>query len=94
MGNMRKQFSKEFKAKVAMEGLKGLKTSAELASEYGVHPTQINQWKRELKEALPGIFEGKKSVEEKQKDELIDELYKRIGELEMDCNWLKKKLHL
>lgn len=92
MQNMRKQFSKEFKAKVALEAMKSLKTTAEISSEFKVHPTQINKWKNELKEGLPGFFSGKKSAGEKQKDELIDELYKRIGELEMDCNWLKKKL--
>ena len=94
MGSMRKKFGKEFKAKVALEALKGLKTTAELASEYGVHTTQINQWKKELKESLPNVFARGKSAEEKDQEKLVDELYKRIGQLEMDCNWLKKKLHL
>lgn len=92
MGSMRKTFSKEFKAKVAFEALKGLQTSAELASQFGVHPTQINQWKKELKEKLPGVFAGKKVASEKQQEKMIDDLYKRIGQLEMDNNWLKKKL--
>ena len=92
MGRTRKQFSKEFKAKVALEALKELKTSAELSSEYSVHPTQINQWKNELKDGLPGLFFGKKSAEEKDKDQLIDDLYRRIGQLEMENNWFKKKL--
>ena len=91
---MRKQFGKEFKAKVALEALKGLKTSAELASEYDVHTTQINQWKRELKEALPGVFARGKSAEEKDQEKLVDDLYKRIGQLEMENNWIKKKLNL
>lgn len=94
MGSMRKQFSKEFKAKVALEALKGLKTTAELASDFGVHTTQINQWKKELKEGLPTVFAGKKTAEEKQQEKIVDDLYKRIGQLEMDNNWLKKKLHL
>ena len=92
MGGIRKQFSKEFKAKVALEAIKGLKTTAELSSEFGVHPTQINQWKNELREGLPGLFEGKKSPEEKSKEQLIDTLYKQIGELQVEVNWLKKKL--
>ena len=94
MGNVRKQFGKEFKAKVALEALKGQKTTAELASNFGVHSTQINQWKRELKEALPSIFAGKRSTEEKNQEKMVDDLYKRIGQLEMDNNWLKKKLCL
>lgn len=94
MGNVRKQFGKEFKAKVALEALKEQKTTAELASDFGVHSTQINQWKRELREALPSIFAGKRSAEEKNQEKIVDDLYKRIGQLEMDNNWLKKKLCL
>jgi len=90
MGRMRKQFSKEFKAKVALEALRGLKTTAELASDLGVHTTQINQWKKELKEGMPNVFAGKKTGEEKQQEKMVDDLYKRIGQLEMDNNWLKK----
>lgn len=92
MQNMRKQFSKEFKARVAIEAIKGLKTSAEISSEYKVHSTQIAQWKKELKNSLPEIFSGKKDPQEKQKTELIDELYKQIGQLQVENDWLKKKL--
>ena len=92
MSRMRKQFSKEFKAKVALEALKGLKTSAEISSEFSVHPTQIAQWKNELKKGLPEIFAGKKSQEEKDKDQLIEELYKQIGKTQVENDWLKKKL--
>jgi transposase-like protein len=92
MNGTRKQFSKEFKAKVAIEAIKGLKTTAELASEFGVHPTQIAQWKNELREGLPDLFAGKKSAEEKDKDRLIEELYKQIGQLQVENAWFKKKL--
>ena len=92
MGNVKKKFSKEFKAKVAIEAIKGLKTSAEISSEYSVHPTQIAKWKKELRSRLPEIFSGKKSSEENNKDQLVDNLYKRIGQLEMENDWLKKKL--
>ena len=92
MNVIRKQFSKEFKAKVAIEAVKGLKTTAELSSEFGVHPTQIAQWKNELRDGLPELFKGKKSAEEKGKDQLIDELYKQIGQLQVENDWLKKKL--
>jgi putative transposase len=92
MGNMRKQFGKEFKAKVALEALKELKTTAQLSSEYGVHPTQIAQWKKELKDKLPDIFSGKSDPQERQKDQLIDDLYNKIGKIQIEHDWLKKKL--
>jgi len=92
MRGIRKQFSKEFKAKVAIEAMKGLKTTAEISSEFKVHASQIGQWKKELQESLPGIFAGKRDPEEKQKNELIDELYKQIGQLQVENDWLKKKL--
>lgn len=92
MGSMRKQFGKEFKAKVALEAAKGVKTVAELCSEYGVHVTQIGQWKKELCERLPELFAGKGDPKVKATESLIEDLYKRIGQLEMENNWLKKKL--
>ncbi len=92
MGKVRKSFSKEFKAKVAFEALKGEKTMAELSSMFGVHATQIAKWKRQLAEGISGVFAGKKDAEGKSKDKLIEDLYKHIGEIEMENNWLKKKL--
>jgi len=89
---MRKQFGKEFKAKVAFEALKGLKTTAELGGEYAVHPTQISKWKNELKEGLVNIFSKGNDPQEKDKDKLIEELYKQIGQLQVENGWLKKKL--
>jgi len=92
MGKIRKQFSKEFRAKVALESLKGLKTTAELSSEFGVHVTQITQWKKQLQEGLPGIFSNGKEPLQKEHEQLTDRLYRQIGRLQMDCDWLKKKL--
>jgi transposase-like protein len=92
MSGIRKQFSKEFKAQVALEAAKGLKTLAEISSEFGVHVSQIQQWKNELREGLPGIFSGRKSAEEKDRERLVEELYKQIGQLQVENGWLKKKL--
>ena len=92
MGSMRKQFGKEFKAKVALEAMKGLKTTAELSSEYGVHVTQIGQWKSELQAKLPELFAGRRDPKAKETEALVGDLYQRIGQLEMENNWLKKKL--
>jgi transposase-like protein len=93
MGDVKKKFSKEFKATVAIEAIKGLKTSAEISSEYSVHPTQIAKWKKELRTGLPEIFSGKQNSEANSKEQLVDNLYKRIGQLEMENDWLKKSYH-
>ena len=92
MGNIKKKFSKEFKARVAIEAIKGLKTASEISSEYSCHPTQIAKWKRELKAGLPGLFGTNNNSQEKDNQKLVDDLYKRIGQLEMENDWLKKKL--
>lgn len=92
MGKTRKQFTKEFKAKVAFEALKGEKTMAELSSAFGVHVSQIAKWKKELAEGISGIFATKQDPEEKNKDKLIDDLYRRIGKIQVENDWFKKKL--
>ncbi len=90
MGRTRKRFSKEFKAKVAFEALKEEKTLAELSSEFGVHAAQITKWKKELADGIPAIFSGKGDPDAKDKDKLIEDLYKRVGQIEMENTWLKK----
>ncbi len=92
MGRTRKRFSKEFKAKVAFEAIKEEKTLSELSGEFGVHASQITKWKKELADGIPGIFAGKGDPDEKDKDKLIEDLYKRVGQIEMENTWLKKKL--
>ena len=87
----RRTFSKEFKSKVALAALKEEKTLAELSSMYGVHSNMINRWKQEAVEHLQGAFSGPAS-NEKDKDELIEELYKKIGKLNVENEWIKKKL--
>lgn len=91
---IKKQFSDDFKAKVGLEALKGDKTVAELASEYQVHPTQINTWRALIKEQSASLFGRGKGKELKEKDELIERLYANIGQLQVDVTWLKKKLKI
>lgn len=88
-----RQFSNEFKAKVALEALKGQKTVAELASEYQVHPSQINVWRNILKDGVSNAF-GSDNKALKEKEETIEQLQKIIGQMKLEHDWLKKKLHL
>ena len=88
----RKQHAPEFKAKVALEALKGEETAAELASRFGVHPTMIHQWKRALLEGASGVFErgGRRTPE--IDDEQVKELHAKIGELAVANSFLERKL--
>ncbi|MEW6379101.1 MAG: transposase [bacterium] len=88
---LRTKHTPVFKAKVALEALKEEKTSAELAGEYQVHPGQIRKWKQIAKDGLVGIFNGKEKREDKDKAELIQQLYQQIGQLKVELDWLKKK---
>ncbi len=86
----RKRYSAEIKAKVALEAIKGQKTTNEIAAEYGVYPSQIAQWKKQALDELPQIFSSGRS-EQKQSDEaLTATLYQEIGQLKVQLDWLKK----
>jgi len=88
----KRQHTAEFKAKVVLEALRGDQAVAVLASRHEVHPTQINQWKKQLVEALPGLFGRGASRREQDESELRDRLYRQIGELQVENSWLKKKV--
>jgi transposase-like protein len=91
MGKIRKSYSAAFKAKVALEAVKKEKTIAQLSSEYGVHPNQITKWRKKLLEELPSVFSDQRKKKEKDSEELQSELYKQIGQLKVEVDWLKKK---
>jgi len=89
----RKKYDPKFKAKVAFELAKGLRTANEIASEYGVHPTMITKWKKHLINGLPDIFsnDSKQIRKDKENEELLASLYQKIGQLDVELDWLKKK---
>ena len=91
MTKRRKQYSGTFKFKVALEAAKGNKTISELASETGIHPTQIGQWKRQLLTEGGEWFSRKDSQQAQAGQEVQTELYEQIGRLKMELEWLKKK---
>ena len=82
----------QFKGNVALEAIKAEKTLSELASQYEVHPNQIKQWKRHLIDQVGQIFPDKRRKQEKTQEALIEELYKQIGQLKVELDWVKKKL--
>jgi transposase len=90
----KKMYSASEKAAIALEALKGDKTFNELTQKYGVHPTQINRWKNKLKAGMVEIFSSKKEKDNIENDQLVEELYRKIGQLEVERDWLKKKSEL
>jgi transposase-like protein len=92
MKNKRKQFSTAFKAKVALESVKGLKTIGQIASEHQLHVTQVNTWKKQLLENADSLFDRNTKGDTRSADEVAAPLYEEIGRLKMDIKWLEKKL--
>jgi hypothetical protein len=74
--------------------LKGNKTLSQISSEFGVHCTQVSAWKKVIQNCLPELFKGNNRQKESSNDKLADELYKNIGRLKVENEWLKKKLGL
>jgi transposase len=91
MNGKRKQYTGKFKARVALDAIKGEKTITELSSLYGVHPNQITKWKRQAVEILPELLSNNRHKAEKDSEALQDELYRQIGQLKVELDWLKKK---
>lgn len=86
-----KQYTAQEKARVAMAAIKGDLTMAQISSQYGVHYTQINRWKKEAVEAMVLGFNGKTKAVDTSQTELLNQLYQQIGQLTVERDWLKKK---
>lgn len=87
MKTERKRYNGEFKARLALEVVKGQRTLNEIASEYGIHPNLLMQWKKQLLDSLPGVFADKRCKAEKEQEAHEAQLYQQIGQLkvELDC---------
>jgi transposase-like protein len=90
----RRQFGKDYKAKIAIEALKGQRTANEIAQEFGIHVSQVNEWKKQLLDGASEVFSrGQERIAVEQEAER-DRLYQQIGKLQVEVEWLKKKTSL
>jgi transposase-like protein len=88
----RKQHSPKFKARVAVEAIRGEKTLGQLGSEFKVHPIQIGKWRKTALEQLPELFVDGRTRKERNEGPNSDALYEEIGRLKVELDWLKKKV--
>lgn len=86
----RQSYSKEFKARVALDALKGQKTVGEIATEYSTHPNQVSQWKKKALAGMAESFVRGKSNEVESLESERDRLYQKVGQLQVEVDWLKK----
>jgi putative transposase len=91
MRRQRRHYSADWKAKVALEAIKGQRTVQEIASHYEVHPSLVTQWKKQLLQGAAQVFLNGKMTAAGGDEELKAELYQQIGKLQVEVDWLKKK---
>ena len=92
MKAQRRSYSADYKARIALEALRGERTLNELAAEHGIHPNQIALWRKQLLAAAPGVFSDRATHDQRAAEELQAQLYQQIGQLKVELDWLKKKL--
>ena len=91
MKKQRRKHTAEFKARVAIESIQGLKTLSEIAKEYEVHPVMVGNWKKEMLERLPELFQAQNAKKDQTADKEKEELHRKVGQLTMEVDFLEKK---
>ena len=91
MKKHRRKHSAEFKARVALEAIKGLKTLSEIAREYEIHPVMVGKWKSEMLDRLPELFDGNASAKNRDTEKEQEKLHRKVGQLTMEVDFLEKK---
>ncbi|MCB2218195.1 IS3 family transposase [Desulfofustis glycolicus] len=91
MKRQRRKHTPEFKAKVALEAIKGIKTLSEISKEYEVHPVMVSAWKKDMMERLPEVFEKKNTKKDKLTEKETEQLQRKVGQLTMEVDFLEKK---
>ena len=91
MKKQRRKHTAEFKARVALEAIKGLETISEIAAKYELHPVQVGNWKKELLERVQEVFERKNAAPDKETEQERARLERKVGQLSMEVDWLEKK---
>jgi transposase-like protein len=87
----RRNFTAEMKSRIALEAIKGQKTIQEIASHYGVHPNQVTNWKRQAVEGMSSVFADRRFRADTSEETVRAELYRQIGEMKVELDWLKKR---
>jgi transposase len=90
MTGKRKRYTAEFKAKVALEALRGELTAAQLAAKHGIHQTMVGEWKRQAMEGLASVFSGKAEAQEAAKADAVEKLHAKIGQLVVERDFLAR----
>ena len=91
MKKQRRKYTAEFKARIALEAIRGLDTLNEIAAKYEVHPVQVGNWKKELLDRVPELFERKNAAKNKEEELERAQLERKVGQLSMEVDWLEKK---
>jgi len=92
MKEHRRKHSPSFKARVALEALKGEETVAQLAGRFNIHPNQVHKWKKELADGVTGIFDNSRGQKKSDNQKLVAQLYQQIGQLKVERDFLEKTL--
>ena len=91
MKKHRRKHTPEFKARVALEAIQGLKTASEIAKEFEIHPVMVSNWKKEMLARLPELFETKDAKKEEASAKEKEDLHRKLGQLTMEVDFLEKK---